>query len=82
MYPAAFMLLPSKTATVYKHAFQTVMEAVGMSPVSISIDFEQTVIRSAQEVFTNLKTIVGCQFHQKKKPPLPGGPEGLPTILS
>ncbi len=47
LYPAAFMLLPSKTATVYKQAFQTVMEAVVTSPASISIDFEQAVIRSA-----------------------------------
>ena len=47
LYPAAFMLLPSKTATVYKHAFQTVMEGVRMSSASISIDFEQAVIRSA-----------------------------------
>ena len=28
LYPVAFMLLPSKTATVFKYAFQTVMEAV------------------------------------------------------
>lgn len=66
LYPAAFMLLPSKTAAVYKHAFQTVMQAVGTSPVSISIDFEQAVIKSARVVFTNFKTIVGCQFHRKK----------------
>ncbi len=67
LYFATFMLLPNKTASVYNNAFHTVIEAVGTSHASISIDLEQSVIRSAWEFFANLKTIVGCQFHQKKK---------------
>ena len=66
IYPSAYMLLPSKSADAYKHAFQAVKAATINTPVSISIDFKSAVIKSAKEVFPNLQTIQGCRFHRKK----------------
>ncbi len=66
IYPAVYMLLPSKSATVYTHAFKLVKDAVGTSPESVSIDFEAAVIKASTAVFPNLKEIVGCRFHRKK----------------
>ena len=61
MYPAVFMLLPSKSVAVNKHAFQHVKDTVSTFPKSISIEF-----KAAQAMFTNFKEIVGCRFHRKK----------------
>ena len=66
MYPAVFMLLPSKSVAVNIHAFWHVKDTVSTFPESISIEFKAVINKAAQAMFTNFKEIVGCRFHRKK----------------
>ena len=54
MYPAEFILLPSKSAAVYMHACQHVKDTVNTFPESISIEAKAVIIKIAQAMFTNL----------------------------
>ena len=66
IFPCAYILLPAKNTTCYNHAFTTLKSFLeDTTPTSITIDFEQAVIRTIKTVFP-VANIRGCKFHFKK----------------
>ena len=66
VYPCAYALLPNKESSTYNHLFSVLLKETEHTPKSIQIDFEQSVIRAAHDVFGTDISIKGCRFHRKK----------------
>lgn len=60
--PLVYFLLPVKTYETYFKMFQMVKAAVGVSPNSISCDYELAILKAIKAVFKKTE-ISGCYFH-------------------
>jgi hypothetical protein len=66
-FPAAFALLPNRTAAVYRRLFRalnTVASSQGaaLNPPTLMLDFEASTLNVLQEFYPDSK-IAGCLFH-------------------
>jgi MULE transposase domain len=60
--PLAFVLMNSKTKSLYRHVFSFMHRAFGIMPGQVMLDFEQSSRKAASEVWREA-SIVGCNFH-------------------
>src|SRR6218665_1018683 len=64
--PVLYALLPNKEGETYHQIFHAISELwPNLNPTSVSIDFEQAVIRAVRATFPN-SSIHGCLFHLTK----------------
>ena len=66
IYPCAYLLLPKKDGPTYMHALNVLASEIDNAPKSVSIDFEQAVIKACRDVFPTNPSVNGCRFHRKK----------------
>ena len=66
IYPCAYLLLPKKDGPTYMDALNVLASEIDNAPKSVSIDFEQAVIKACRDVFPTNPSVKGCRFHRKK----------------